>query len=159
MFVGILRRNIMKIRYGFVSNSSSSSFSIIDESLNNLIAFDCSGQTLTIGPSGGHTKFGWEPRNFTNVWDRINFACLQALYVSKHMDMFRKVITEYSKCSELDIKLTTEYDCKRSEVHGYIDHQSSGEEGRNLGMFDSEDTLKRFLFGKDSFIHTDNDNH
>ncbi len=48
---------------------------------------------------------------------------------------------------------------KHGCVYGYIDHQSAACDGENLEMFENDDALARFLFGKESRIVLDNDNH
>ena len=48
---------------------------------------------------------------------------------------------------------------KEFMVYGEIDHQSSVEENDNIEMFESKETLIDFLFCKDSYIETGNDNN
>jgi vesicle coat complex subunit len=69
--------------------------------------------------------------------------------------MLDKVIKENSNIKEL-IYCIGDYNSKN---WGYIDHQSNACESENIEMFENEETLKDFIFGRSSYIHTDNDNH
>jgi hypothetical protein len=50
------------------------------------------------------------------------------------------------------------YNRTDGKASGYIDHQSSAEEGMNMEIFNSDHKLKCFLFGKGSKICLRNDN-
>lgn len=155
----------MKFRLGFVSNSSSSSFVVID--------FKSKLDTIKDTSFGhyGTTEFGWGPNVCTDIYSKINFAYLQTLYLSKNKEkcpeeepdcsqykMLKKVMTQHLGINKISWKLSLEYD-QPEYIYGYIDHQSSAEEGRNLEIFDTTKTLLHFLFGKGSKIVLDNDNH
>ena len=157
----------MKYRAGFVSNSSSSSFVIIGE---KLIDKDHMRNYYTDGIWNsyeyGETEFGWTPEDYMNVHDRVNFAFLQALSVKNDewLEMIERVIKEYTGANIVDHGfIFKSYDYNGSEIryvdNGYIDHASCATEGENTEIFKDEDTLRRFLFADDSYIHTDNDNY
>jgi hypothetical protein len=159
----------MKMRNGFVSNSSSSSFVIIDAS-KGYVSLNEYGDTLHAG-SIGEIEFGWGPEKIEGIGARINWAYLQSRYANpeeedpllekahaavygvrnKHLVMLEEVIKENSSIKEIDWGHVFE--------DGYIDHQSSAAEDRNMEIFDSKESLKDFIFGKDSYIQLDNDNH
>lgn len=144
----------MKIRLGFVSNSSSSSFVVIDADKGYVKI----SRSLVFG-NKGETEFGWGPAELDDVHSRINFAYLQAFDL-KHRDMLEKVIHKHSGADgEITWNLTDDWDPKDGKRHGYVDHQSAACEGENLEIFESEKSLKDFLFGVGSKIVLDNDNH
>lgn len=143
----------MKIRNGFVSNSSSSSFIVINEGSQSKYTFKCdSAGNLHIDAHFGECEFGWGPEELYDVESKIVFSYLMARYFifgegQKYIDMLEKVIIENSNVKTISWE----------EDFGYIDHQSV--ESENLNMFESEDILKQFLFCNQSYIQLDHDNH
>lgn len=147
----------MKIRVGFVSNSSSSSFVVIDSS-GNYDSYSCTGQELTEG-FDGRTEFGWDGGFVGGVPTRINFAYLQTVYDKSHpewLEMLNEVLKEELGLENINYNINTDFATDR---WGYIDHQSCSGEGSNTEIFESKKHLKDFIFGKGSRIFLDNDNH
>lgn len=140
-----------KSRLGFVSNSSSSSFVVIGRKpFTNL-------PTEVILGEHGTTEFGWEIKNHTDFYSRLQWAYLQAEHTSN--EEWHEMITDALDSEGITITgniMNDEWD-KPGKVYAYIDHQSVG--GRNSEIFDSLGELKQFLFAPDSYVHTDNDNH
>lgn len=144
----------MKIRSGFVSNSSSSSFIVIDKR-GAFQKLDIQGSWVVDG-SQGETEFGWSSNTYFDIYSKINFAYMQALYIENDdwIEMLEDVIKENSEVTDIDWVLNTD----NVGVFAYIDHQSASYEGENIEMFDSKEDLTWFIFGPNSEIVTGNDN-
>lgn len=159
----------MKIRNGFVSNSSSSSYIVIDldpENIDSLINHQASlfkseesvlkyelitkePGILYLGSELGEFQFGWEVVRHFDIGSKINFAYLIAYYIKKeNIKMLCDVILKYTNINEI-------FDGDIDK--GYIDHQSIEKE--NMSMYDSEFALISFLFNHNSYIQGDNDNY
>lgn len=147
----------MKYRYSFITNSSSSSYIVISNEGKYELENAYEHKPFFINSNQGETEFGWDFTIYRNVYDRINFAYLQAMYVENQdwLGMLDKVIKEHTGASKVINELSLDYG---SSNWSYIDHQSCSYEGENIEMFESEEKLKDFLFNSKSYIQGGNDN-
>jgi len=149
----------VKTRQGFVSNSSSSSFVVIGSREPKSTIPLLENGAVCVGPRvGGEYEFGWEIEDHTDTYSRINFAYIQAKDTNNEywLETIEEAIKEVTGAADI---IWCEFGSNKWTPYGYIDHQSSACEGENTEMFESIDSMKRFLFSSDSYIHTDNDNH
>ena len=164
----------MKIRSGFVSNSSSSSFIVIEpsgkESILNEMRRRYANTILTVDGDFGRTEYGWENEESNDFESKVIFAYMQALYMiecvkpdgnevgNQWIDMLERVIREGTGCNDIEWNIVIDYDKEAvGKQRGYIDHQSASHEGENTEMFESESSLYNFLFNDGSYIQTGND--
>lgn len=166
----------MKIRNGFVSNSSSSSFIVINNNYSN----DGKNQAKKILSSSmernygmifipdkyGHSEFGWDIDDFHDFYSKLNFCFLQTRYTNEQtkqqwQDMIMEIFSEDFDidANHFDLSLIDKGEGYNENTGGYIDHASCSGEGMNTEMFESKEQLRRFLYSDQSYIHTDNDNY
>jgi hypothetical protein len=163
----------MRIRLGFVSNSSSSSFIIIDhgeqdfEEIKNSYHgdLDPKGRRCIRIPQTfqGETEFGWQVMRYHDFPSKLNWATLLAKRYESRWNMLKAILKK-------DFSVDAVYDCldwdeeEEDEIDsfykwsesGYIDHQSVTDD--NAAMFESEETLRAWLYGIGSYIQNGNDN-
>jgi len=151
----------VKVRNGFVSNSSSSSF-VVSGPGKMILKNALVGTTYVIGAKGKR-EFGWEEDKTSDFDSKVNWAALQAMYATDdyllemRMYMLENVIKEHTGAVHVDIVLQKDkYD---EPGYGCIDHQSTSRENEYfLEIFESEQELKEFLFCPKNYVQGGNDN-
>lgn len=137
-----IRRNV------FETNSSSThSISIADnlEGIYDTIIPDEDGNVIL---QGG--KFGWEVARYNDALTKANYCAIDNLYDDENIELLVKVIKEQTNCNEVILSFSLD-----GWNYSYIDHQSRG---TSLDAFESENTLREFIFNPNSVLYTDNDN-
>ena len=143
-----------QIRKSVFETNSSSTHSLVITDANDLL------QNLGIDPDGsvvigrdGTIEFGWEQEDYNDPHSKVNYAYFQSESRDEWRSLLEEVVLEHTGAERI------KYDFPKTQwgPEGYIDHQSLG--GDCAEMFDSKETLKRFLFSPKSYVITDNDNH
>lgn len=131
----------------FETNSSSThSISICEDIKNYVMDYiepDGDGNIILTGGS-----FGWAWEKFDDAKTKANY-CAQAISemekYPKEALMLAEVISEQTGANEIIFDFG----------YGYVDHQS---EGVAFEAFSSKETLRNFIFNKNSILWTGNDN-
>ena len=155
----------MKIRKGFVSNSSSSSFVVIDM-INVPEKMSFLGDRLVVNAELGETEFGWGPLVIQGWGSMVIFAYLQTTYDKYsneyYLNMLESVIKKHLRIEHIEWKIKDGFTEEDGGIgdndHGYIDHASRSSDDQNMQMFNNEEVLTHFIFGVNSHIYLDNDN-
>lgn len=161
----------MKIRKGFISNSSSSSFIVISDKGKFELKDSFVGKVFNDSARLGNCEFGWENVKYDDPYSKINYAFLQSYYGKRKdwLKMLEDVIKEHTGASKVSFDISPDgYEgfvwnkaehSDEESVWGYIDHQSCVDEDDSMAyMFESKEILKNFLFNSESHIQNGNDN-
>jgi len=134
----------------FETNSSSTHSISIDDTMINYssITPDENGNIILIGG-----QFDWEEKDFYDALTKANYCAIDQLRNESNIKMLKKVLIEQTGANDVILDFSGDYKHKN---WSYIDHQSLGTSDE---AFESEETLRNFIFGRESVLHTDNDNH
>jgi lysozyme family protein len=145
-----IRKNI------FETNSSSTHSVVIKEGEFKNFPKNINSLNITTD------DYGWEKHTYTDFTDKASYALTYAINygTKKDLKMLDKILKEQLNIKDikydgLTLKQALNYVGNDSEKFGYIDHQSIEEASK---IFKDENNLKSFLFSKDSYFKTDNDN-
>lgn len=132
-----------KVRKGIFETNSSSTHSVV-------ICDSVDFEKPLIGDepvSLCQGEFGWEEETYTDFNSKLTYAYTYAKNYgrSTDVDTLKEVIKEFMGL-----------ECVEEEGDGYIDHQSIDEAQK---IFETQESLKKFLFAPGSHVITDNDNH
>ena len=113
-------------------------------------------------------EFGWEVEDYYGAASKASYCMTYAFQMAQYytveggygynmefvkhlLDMLTEVIMENTKAKSVEyVKSDDQY-----YAYGYIDHKSFDV---CSDAFESKETLKNFIFNKNSYLHTDNDN-
>jgi hypothetical protein len=137
----------------FETNSSSThSISISTAELNNTLLdslpVDTNGE-VHIYPG----EYGWEYENYSAATDKASYCYVWAVQygTEEHRSMLEQVLKKQTGAKKVVFQTSND----QYNPTGYIDHQS---DDVGAEAFLSEETLRQFIFNKDSYFITDNDN-
>lgn len=141
------------IRRGVFETNSSSTHSIAIGSDTDLLGF--SPNTTDNGIEIHTDDFGWSYEIYGSVESRLSYILIYIRDWSgdKHEE-FTQVLTNVvsDHTGAAYIKLIED------KEKGYIDHQSVEDQNYHY-LFEDPSVLKTFLFSKDGYVETDNDNY
>jgi len=155
-----MHTKMKKIRNAVFETNSSSSHSISvsevnsDELMDNVMVMN-ENDDVVIEPG----EFGWEQEVYN---DSVTKASYMLTYIKNYCgdreeefeSMFKDVIKEQTGCNDVILNESGDQYYK----FGYIDHQSSSDDQLHW-VFESKETLRQFIFNRESILETDNDNH
>lgn len=145
-----------KIRCAMFETNSSSchSISINPGQCDDMLKPDSSGVvTVTTG------EFGWEVETYNDAWTKASYCLTYARQIKsvEYEQMLHRVIQRHTNAKEVTFRgsgTPGNYD-----EWGHIDHHSCEDDPVCEAAFADDVALHRFLFCRQSTLHTDNDNH
>jgi len=139
------------IREGVFETNSSSMHSIhiarAAKTYDTIVPNDQGEIILTGG------EFGWEQETYRGSTTKANYCAVDTEGNPELRATLEKVIKDHTGAKSVVFDITTDYS---GDYHSYIDHESVG---TSHEAFESEETLKEFIFNPESCLITDNDNH
>ena len=88
-------------RNDFVSNSSSSSFIVINKN-NDIKIYDYNNETVSVPCTDGCYQFGWQFEKYDDFWSKLNFCAIQIIELKQSYE-YAKEISEKQNKSDYDI--------------------------------------------------------
>lgn len=177
----------MKTRFDYVSNSSSTSFIVIEKCADINDKRYHYDEPLILPNEYGCCEFGWQDARYDDFLSKLNWCAIilneihQAKNDTRTFEIDESDASWYTNAKRKMITFCENYDkyvnmligvCKKhfnleiklnfdeDRLFFYIDHQSGVfEKPENVKMFESEDTLYTFLASPHSYIQCGNDNY
>lgn len=144
------------IRRGvFETNSSSShSISISDSDINDFLDTIPLTEDGYLVLTGG--QFGWEWEKYNDALTKANYCAIYAINTygvdSDKYEMLEDVLKTQTGANGVILDMSVDYG---DDNYSYIDHNSSD---AVLSAFDSKESLRQFIFNKNSMLFLGNDN-
>jgi len=142
-----------KVRPNIFETNSSSTHSISVKELDSTEVLDTSlvpdsdGCIVLLGG-----EFGWEWNRFNDALTKANYCAVDQQTNPDNLEMLERVIKEQTGVKGVISRISTD----QSQNHGScVDHQSAG---TSQEVFSSDESLRNFIFNKESFLFTGNDN-
>lgn len=138
------------VRSGVFETNSSSSHSISIDSSNLLYDSIKPNRDGYIILHGG--QFGWTWEKFDDCLTKANYCAVFAMKDETRTEQLKRVIKEHAGAKDVIVSVSDDYE---DSNYSYIDHQSL-----HVGAkaFESDETLKNFIFNRKSVLYTGNDN-
>lgn len=138
------------VRHAVFETNSSSTHSISINSDTELYGSITPDENGVITLTGG--RFGWEWKRYNDCLTKANYCAIDSDGSDEKRNMLREVIMEHTGASDVVFQVTTSY---KDDEYSYIDHQSVG---TSHPTFSSKENLKNFIFNRNSYLFTGNDN-
>lgn len=135
----------------FETNSSSTHSISIEGGSYSPDVFPLDAGVCKVHPG----EFGWDVARFTDAASKASYCLTYVKGLGGRGDAETQMLRDVLK-AETGCEVEFVLDGDACHKWGYIDHQSSGE---CMRAFESEDTLRDFIFNPHSVLVTDNDNH
>ncbi len=145
----------VKIRQGVWETNSSSSHSLSIANAKKPFIMDTSllpDQNGIVFLTGG--EFGWNWNKFNDAETKANYLAVFCLDSPDLKKRLTSVIQKQTGCKEVVFKFGKDH----SDANwSYIDHQAI-EDGTPQGAFKTDAKLRNFIFNRNSWLFTGNDN-
>jgi hypothetical protein len=137
----------------FETNSSSThsiSISSVSDGILDTILPNSKGVIILTGG-----QFGWEVEEYNDALTKANYCAVDCCEQSNdELKLFLiEVIKEHTGAKEVIFNMSNSN--FEDDNFSYIDHQSVG---TTKYAFENKETLKQFIFNRNSWLYTDNDN-
>ena len=100
--------------------------------------------------NGGEFGWGWD--KFNDPLTKANYCALDNLHNPHRLELLKKVLKKETGANEILINISDDWN---SSTSSYIDHEGHG---TSVDAFLNEETLKKFIFGENSWLYIGNDN-